>query len=75
LDGKDETILESNDKMISDKPINSLYTRDDASLKLGDKIIYDPHAYTLIFKKIDGQWKVFYSNDSAIPVMQKAGKK
>jgi hypothetical protein len=75
LDGKDETILKSNDKLIANKPLNSLFGKDDTSMKLGDKIIYDPHAYTLVFKKIAGQWKVIYSHDSGIQVTQKADKK
>ncbi len=75
LDGKDETILKSNDKLIANKPLNSLFGKDDTSLKLGDKIIYDPHAYTLVFKRIEGQWKVIYSHDSGIQVTQKAEKK
>jgi len=75
LDGKDESILKSNDKLIANKPLNSLYGKDDTSMKLGDKIIYDPHAYTLVFKKIEGQWKVIYSHDSGIQVTQKAEKK
>ena len=75
LDGKDETILKSNDKLIANKPLNSLFGKDDTSLKLGDIIIYDPHAYTLVFKKIEGQWKVIYSHDSGIQVTQAAEKK
>ena len=49
--------------------------KDETLMKSGDKITYDPHAYTLIFKKIAGQWKVIYSHDSGIAVTQKAGKK
>ena len=49
--------------------------KDETTLKLGDKIIYDPHAYTMIFRKIAGQWKAVYSHDSGLPVTQKAGKK
>jgi len=75
LDGKDETILKSNDKLIANKPLNSLFGKDDTSLKLGDIIIYDPHAYTLVFKKIKDQWKVIYSHDSGIQVTQAAEKK
>jgi hypothetical protein len=47
--------------------------KDETILKSGDKITYDPHAYTLVFKKIAGQWKVIYSHDSGIPVTKKAG--
>jgi hypothetical protein len=49
--------------------------KDETTLKSGDKITYDPHAYTMVFKKIAGQWKVIYSHDSGIAVTQKAGKK
>ena len=49
--------------------------KDETLLKSGDKITYDPHAYTMVFKKIAGQWKVIYSHDSGIPVTQRAGKK
>jgi hypothetical protein len=44
-------------------------------LKSGDKIIINPHAYTMIFRQIKGQWKVIYSHDSGIPVIQAAEKK
>ncbi len=50
-------------------------TKDESIIKSGDKITCDPHAYTLIFKKIAGQWKVIYSHDSGIQVTQKAEKK
>jgi hypothetical protein len=49
--------------------------KDETILKSGDKITYDPHAYTMVFKKIAGQWKAIYSHDSGIAVTQKAGKK
>jgi len=49
--------------------------KDETTLKSGDKITYDPHAYTMIFKKIAGQWKAVYSHDSGIGVTQKAAKK
>lgn len=48
--------------------------KDDAILKSGDKITHDPHAYTMVFKDIAGQWKVIYFHDSGIPVTQKAEK-
>ncbi len=49
--------------------------KDETTLKSGDKTTYDPHAYTMIFRKIAGQWKAVYSHDSGIPVTQKSGKK
>ena len=49
--------------------------KDETVTKSGDKITYDPHAYTMVFKKIAGQWKVIYSHDSGIAVTVKAGKK
>jgi ketosteroid isomerase-like protein len=49
--------------------------KDETLMKSGDKVTYDPHAYTLVFKKIAGQWKVIYQQDSGIAVTQKAAKK
>ena len=49
--------------------------KDETIMKSGDKMTCDPHAYTLVFKKIAGEWKVVYCHDSGIPVTQKAGKK
>jgi hypothetical protein len=49
--------------------------KDETIMKSGDKIICEPHAYTLVFKKIASEWKIVYSHDSGIPVMQKVGKK
>jgi hypothetical protein len=48
--------------------------KDETQLKSGDKVTFDPHAYTMVFKKIAGQWKVIYQQDSGTPVIQKAGK-
>jgi hypothetical protein len=73
IDSKDETILKSPDKIKADSNLNGLYANDESTMK-GDRITYDPHAYTLIFKKSDGQWKVIYSHDSGFPVVQKAEK-
>jgi hypothetical protein len=49
--------------------------KDETVMKSGDKITYDPIAYTLVFKKIAGQWKVIYSHESGIAITVKAGKK
>jgi hypothetical protein len=46
--------------------------KDETLLESGDKITFDPHAYTMVFKKIAGRWKVTYQQDSGIPVIQKA---
>jgi uncharacterized lipoprotein NlpE involved in copper resistance len=46
--------------------------KDETVLKSGEKITYDPHTYTLIFKKIVGRWRVIYSHDSGVPVVQPA---
>ncbi|MFA6125795.1 MAG: hypothetical protein WC699_00685 [Bacteroidales bacterium] len=43
----------------------------EVAMKTGDKITYDPDAYTMIFKKIKGQWRIIHTNESGIPVMQK----
>ncbi len=44
--------------------------------KSGDKTTTDPQAYTDLFKKIDGQWKVIYEHASAGgEVTEKAGEK
>jgi ketosteroid isomerase-like protein len=44
-------------------------------MKSGDIVVYAPHVYTMVFKRIAGQWKVVWSHDSGIPVTHKAGKK
>jgi SnoaL-like domain len=46
--------------------------KDKTTMKSGDIIVYDPHVYTMVFKRIAGQWKVVWSHDSGIPVTQKA---
>jgi hypothetical protein len=74
-DGKDETIMKSGDKIAADSVLNNLYATDETMLMLGDKITFDPHAYTMVFKKIEGQWKIIYQHDSGIPVMQAANNK
>jgi hypothetical protein len=49
--------------------------KDETSMKSGEKITCDPHAYTVLFKKMAGEWKIVYQHDSGTPVMQKGGKK
>ena len=49
--------------------------KDESLMKSGDKITINPHAYTLVFKKVAGQWKIIYSHDSGIPVIKAAEKK
>jgi hypothetical protein len=75
-DGKDVTIMKSGDKIQADTVLKSLYNynKDGANLISGDKITFDPHAYTIVFKKVAGQWKVIYQHDSGIPVTEKASK-
>lgn len=48
--------------------------KDETFLKSGERITIDPHAYTMVFKRIAGQWKAIYSHDSGIPVTAKAGQ-
>jgi hypothetical protein len=74
IDSKDKAILKSPDKIKANSNLNGLFANDESTMT-GDIINYEPHAYTLIFKKIDGQWKVIYSHDSGFPVVQKADKK
>jgi hypothetical protein len=47
--------------------------KDQTTMKSGDIVVYDPHVYTMIFKRIGGEWKVVWSHDSGIPVTRKAG--
>ena len=61
--------------LTNDIVIYALDGKDQTVMKTGDKSTIDPHTYTMIFKKIEGQWKVIYSHDSGIPVTQKADKK
>ena len=48
--------------------------KSECVMKSGDKITYDLDAFTFIFKKIAGQWKVVYQQQSGTPVTQKAGE-
>jgi hypothetical protein len=57
-----------------DMVICALDGKDEVIMKSGDKQTCDRYAYTMVFKKIAGQWKVVYSHDSGIVVTQKAGK-
>ena len=55
--------------------VYSRVQRAEIVLNSGDKMIADPDAMTVLFRKIDGQWKVVYSHESEIPVLEKVGKK
>ena len=46
--------------------------KDESTMKSGDIVVYDPHAYTWIMKRMGGQWKVVWSHDSGVPVIKKA---
>lgn len=48
------------------------YEKDETIMKTGERLIIDPHAITLIFKKIEGHWKLIYSHDSGIPISLKS---
>jgi hypothetical protein len=48
--------------------------KDEATWKSGDKVTCNPPAYTLIFKKISGHWKLVHSHDSGVWATQKARK-
>lgn len=48
--------------------------KDETLLKSGERVTYDPHAYTMVFKKTAGQWKIIYQQDSGNPVIGKPGK-
>jgi ketosteroid isomerase-like protein len=45
---------------------------DELVLNSGEKIIINPHVFTLVFRKDAGQWKVIYSTASGNPIVQPA---
>lgn len=47
----------------------------EVSLKSGDKLFYNPDVNTYIFRRIAGNWKVFYTQESCTVTTQKAEKK
>ena len=50
----------------------SRYEKDETIMKTGERLIIDPHAITLIFRKIRDHWKLIYSHDSGIPISLKS---
>ena len=55
-----------------DVVVGAWVIKDEAVLKSGDTLVYDPHLYTLIAQRIGGQWKMVWSHDSGTPVIHKA---
>jgi SnoaL-like domain len=55
-----------------DVVIGAWIGKDETIMKSGDTVLYDPHVYTLVFKRIAGQWKIVWSHDSGLPVTHKA---
>jgi hypothetical protein len=53
----------------------ALQGKDQIVLNSGERISFDPHAYSMMFRKINGQWKMFYLHTSGNAVVQKAEKK
>jgi ketosteroid isomerase-like protein len=49
--------------------------KGEVTLKAGTKMSYDPDALTLVFRNIDGKWKIVYSHESATIVTEKVRKK
>jgi SnoaL-like protein len=47
--------------------------KDEVIIASGDTIVYNQHPYTLVFRRIGGQWKVVWSHDSGVPMRLKAG--
>lgn len=46
--------------------------KDEVINKSGDTIAYSQHPFTLVFRRMAGQWKVVWSHDSGVPVILKA---
>jgi hypothetical protein len=49
--------------------------KNETIMKTGSPLVFDPSHYTFAFKKLDGQWKLFYHHFSGNPVKQKADQK
>ena len=47
----------------------------EVTLKSGDKVLFDPDAVMMVFKKIAGEWKIVSQQESATIVTQKAVEK
>jgi ketosteroid isomerase-like protein len=52
----------------------SIDGKDEIFLKSGDKMTWDPAHYTYGFRKITGQWKIYYLHSTATPT-KKADQK
>jgi len=46
--------------------------RAEATLKSGDKVLFDPDAVLMVFKQIAGEWRIVSQQESATIVTQKA---
>lgn len=55
-----------------DMVVSAWVGKDESIMKSGDTVVYDPHVYTMIFKRIAGEWKIVWSHDSGMPVTHKA---
>lgn len=60
--------------LTQDVAICTWRSKGEVALKSGTKMKYDPDVLTLIFRRIDGKWKITYSQESATIVTQKASK-
>lgn len=48
---------------------------EEVVLKAGDTVDFAPFAVSLLYKKLDGQWKVTYSHESGTMATKKTAKK
>jgi uncharacterized protein (TIGR02246 family) len=55
-------------RFISENTVLCAWTgKCDATYKTGERATIETYAFTFVFKKLDDQWKVVYSHESASP--------
>ncbi len=59
----------------NDIVIYAWFGKEDVAIKSGDKMLFDPYGFIMVFKKIAGEWKVVTLQESATIVIQKLGDK
>jgi hypothetical protein len=69
------TIKSDNIVLTQDCVISTWVGRVEYFLKSGDRIYYNPIRYTDVWKKANGQWKIFFEQSTGIPVTRSAEKK
>lgn len=65
------TTVKEDFKFLSKSLVMCTWTgREEYELKIGEHMKVDPYVGSLLFSKIDNEWKIVYTHESSAPAMK-----